>query len=139
MSLNTPAAQQLIDGKLVGASDGATYPILNPATGQEIGVAPDGTAADMEAAITAARRAFDESDWSTDRELRVRCIRQLRRERRAALCGQPDLGEQRPYFLDGAKARGKVDVAQNGREHVVEVVGDAARQATDALELLRLL
>ena len=28
-----PAAQQLIDGKLVAASDGATYPILNPATG----------------------------------------------------------------------------------------------------------
>ncbi len=79
MSLNTPAAQQLIDGKLVGASDGATYPILNPATGQQIGVAPDGTAADMEAAIAAARRAFDESDWSTDRELRVRCIRQLQK------------------------------------------------------------
>jgi len=77
MSLNTPAAQQLIDGKLVGASDGATYPILNPANGAEIGVAPDGTAADMEAAIAAARRAFDESDWSTNRELRVRCIRQL--------------------------------------------------------------
>jgi len=75
--MSTPAAQQLIDGKLVGASDGATYPILNPANGQEIGVAPDGTAADMEAAIAAARRAFDETDWSTNRELRVRCIRQL--------------------------------------------------------------
>ena len=70
-------AQQLIDGKLVPASDGATYPILNPANGQEIGVAPDGTAADVDAAIAAARRAFDESSWSTDRELRVRCLRQL--------------------------------------------------------------
>lgn len=76
-TLNTPPAQQLIDGKLVGASDGASYPILNPADGTEIGVAPDGTAADMEAAIAAARRAFDESDWSTNTELRVRCIRQL--------------------------------------------------------------
>ncbi len=77
--MTTPAAQQLIDGKLVGASDGATYPILNPATGQEIGQAPDGTAADMEAAIAAARRAFDETDWSTNLELRVRCIRQLQK------------------------------------------------------------
>ena len=75
--MSTPAAQQLIDGKLVGASDGATYPILNPANGTQIGVAPDGTAADMEAAIAAARRAFDETDWSTDHALRLRCLRQL--------------------------------------------------------------
>lgn len=77
MSLLPPPAQQLIDGKLVAASSGATYPILNPANGQEIGVAPDGTAEDVEAALAAARRAFDESGWSTDRELRVRCLRQL--------------------------------------------------------------
>jgi aldehyde dehydrogenase (NAD+) len=75
----TPPALQLIDGLLVPASDGATYPIINPATGQDIGVAPDGTAADMDAAIAAARRAFDESDWSTNTELRVRCIRQLQK------------------------------------------------------------
>ncbi len=78
-TLNTPAAQQLIDGKLVGASDGTSYPILNPANGEQIGVAPNGTADDMEAAIAAARRAFDETDWSTNQELRVRCIRQLQK------------------------------------------------------------
>ena len=72
-----PAPQQLIDGKLTPASDGATYPILNPATGAEIGQAPDGTAADVDAAVAAARRAFDETDWSTNHELRVRCLRQL--------------------------------------------------------------
>lgn len=78
-TLHTPAAQQLIDGKLVGASDGTSYPILNPANGEQIGVAPNGTAGDMEAAIAAARRAFDDSDWSTNQELRVRCIRQLQK------------------------------------------------------------
>ena len=72
-----PPAQQLIDGKLVAASDGTTYPILNPSTGLEIGQAPDGTSADVEGAIAAARRAFDETDWSTNPELRVRCLRQL--------------------------------------------------------------
>ena len=70
-------AQQLVDGKLCGASDGASYDILNPATGEVIGQAPDSTAADVDAAIAAARRAFDESDWATDVELRVRCLRQL--------------------------------------------------------------
>ncbi|MGA8255555.1 MAG: aldehyde dehydrogenase [Nocardioides sp.] len=77
MSVSTPAPQLLIDGKLSAASDGATYPILNPANGSEIGQAPDATAADVDAAIGAARRAFDESDWSTNTELRVRCLRQL--------------------------------------------------------------
>ncbi|RNL77559.1 aldehyde dehydrogenase [Nocardioides marmorisolisilvae] len=77
--MTTPAPLQLIDGKLVPASAGATYPILNPATGQEIGQAPDSSADDVEAAIAAARRAFDETDWSTNHELRVRCIRQLQK------------------------------------------------------------
>jgi aldehyde dehydrogenase (NAD+) len=75
--VSTPAPLLLIDGKLTRAGDGTTYPILNPATGQEIGQAPDATAADVDAAIAAARRAFDESDWSTDVALRVRCLRQL--------------------------------------------------------------
>ena len=56
-----PAAQQYVDGKLCGASDGASYPVVNPATGQEIGRAPAGTAADADRAMDAARRAFDES------------------------------------------------------------------------------
>ncbi len=33
-SITNPPAQQLVDGKLTGASDGASYPILNPATGR---------------------------------------------------------------------------------------------------------
>ena len=72
-----PPAQQLVDGKPVGASDGSTYPVLDPATGREIGVAPDATAADVDAAIAAARRAFDESAWPTDVALRARCLCQL--------------------------------------------------------------
>jgi aldehyde dehydrogenase (NAD+) len=72
-----PPAQLLIDGKLLAASDGATYPIVNPATGREIGRAPDATEADMDAAIAAARRAFDDTAWSTDLDLRLRCLRRL--------------------------------------------------------------
>ena len=75
--LTSPPAQQLVGGKLGGAADGASYAILNPATGEEIGRAPDSTADDVDAAIAAARRAFDETGWSTDVELRVRSLRQL--------------------------------------------------------------
>lgn len=67
----------LIDGKLVAGSAG-TFPTVNPATEEVLGVAADADAGDMGRAIEAARRAFDDTDWSTNTELRVRCIRQLR-------------------------------------------------------------
>ena len=65
----------LIDGKLVDAE--ASFATLNPATGEELGQAPDATVAQAEAAIAAARRAFDSTDWSTDTALRIRCLEQL--------------------------------------------------------------
>ncbi len=69
----------LVDGRLVASSSGRTFPIIDPATGRRIGEAPDATAEDLDAAVSAARRAFDETDWSTDHELRVHCLRQLHR------------------------------------------------------------
>ena len=67
----------LIDGRLTAATGGATFDNVNPATEEVIGVAADGTPADMDAAIGAARRAFDDTTWSTDIDFRVRCLRQL--------------------------------------------------------------
>lgn len=66
-----------IDGKRVDAVKGGVYDNINPATEEIIGTAADATAEDMELAITAARRAFDESEWSTDVALRLKCLRQL--------------------------------------------------------------
>ncbi len=67
----------LIDGRLV-AGAGGVFSTLNPATEEVLGMAADADAADMGSAIEAARRAFDDTDWSRNTELRVRCIRQLR-------------------------------------------------------------
>ncbi|OAN42264.1 aldehyde dehydrogenase [Mycolicibacterium iranicum] len=66
----------LIDGTLVPGSAG-TFPTIDPATEETLGVAADASPDDMSVAIGAARRSFDETDWSTNTELRVRCIRQL--------------------------------------------------------------
>ena len=66
-----------IDGKPTAGSAG-TFPTINPATEEVLGVAADADSDDMSRAIDAARRAFDETDWSRNTELRVRCIRQLR-------------------------------------------------------------
>src|SRR5215471_446797 len=67
----------LIDGARVPASGGATYENVNPATEAVLGTAANATVADAERAIAAARRAFDTTEWSRDRDLRVRCLRQL--------------------------------------------------------------
>ncbi len=68
--------RMLIDGRLVDGEAG-TFPNINPATEEVLGEAPDASSADMQRAIAAARRAFDETDWSTDRALRKRCLEQL--------------------------------------------------------------
>ncbi|MDO3646928.1 aldehyde dehydrogenase family protein [Nocardia mangyaensis] len=67
----------LIDGRLVEAEQ--TFASLNPATGEVYGYAPDATLEQTEAAIAAARRAFDTTTWSTDAAFRARCLDQLHR------------------------------------------------------------
>lgn len=73
---STESSQLLIDGRLVPGSGGA-FEIVDPATEAVIGLAAQGTAEDMDAAVDAARRAFDTTDWSRDHALRARCLRQL--------------------------------------------------------------
>ncbi|HET8930847.1 MAG TPA: aldehyde dehydrogenase [Acidimicrobiales bacterium] len=72
-------AVQLIDGELRPASGGATFTTIDPATEEVLGVAADGTGVDMDAAIAAARSAFDTDveGWTTDPGFRARCLRQL--------------------------------------------------------------
>jgi aldehyde dehydrogenase (NAD+) len=72
-----PGTQNLIDGKLVAASNGATFETVNPATEEVLGVAADGTKEDMDGAIAAARRAFDTTRWSQDHAFRAKCVGQL--------------------------------------------------------------
>jgi aldehyde dehydrogenase (NAD+) len=62
-----------IDGQLVDAESGATMQTLNPATGEVLGTVPRSAAADIDRAVAAARRAFEEGPWSrftpADRQL----------------------------------------------------------------------
>ncbi|HQR02723.1 MAG: aldehyde dehydrogenase family protein [Proteobacteria bacterium] len=77
-------AQLYIDGQLRAATDHRRYDVINPATGAIAGQAPDAGAADMDQAIAAARRAFDTTAWSTDRDLRIHCLSQLAQALQAA-------------------------------------------------------
>src|SRR5262249_5342328 len=77
MSQNGGEIRMLIGGKLVEAVSGKRFPNVNPATEEVLGEVADASASDMQAAIAAARRAFDDGDWATNRKLRQRCLEQL--------------------------------------------------------------
>jgi acyl-CoA reductase-like NAD-dependent aldehyde dehydrogenase len=57
------ALQNHIDGAWVEARDGERFDVFDPATGAVIATAPDSKAVDVEAAVDAARRTFDEGTW----------------------------------------------------------------------------
>jgi len=79
----SPAASQatpgglhmVIGGERVDAADGQTFDVVNPATGKVIATAPMGGAEDVDRAVVAARKAYDEpggwSSWSATKRGRA--------------------------------------------------------------------
>ncbi len=53
-----------VDGAYVPALSGETFDSINPATGKTLGAIAAGNAADVEAAVRSARRAFESGVWS---------------------------------------------------------------------------
>ena len=63
-----PAIRQtrhLIDNKWVDPVEGGSFETLNPATGEVIAQVAAGTAADVDKAVKAARRALESGPWNT--------------------------------------------------------------------------
>lgn len=56
--------KMFIDGQFVEARSGKTMTCIDPGTGQPIATVPSGDAEDADAAVKAARRAFDSGVWS---------------------------------------------------------------------------
>ena len=86
-----PEQRMLIDGKLVDADSGKTFDNVNPATEEVLGQVADASTAEMQRAIDGARRAFDETDWSTNHAFRKQCLEQLHEALQAE---QEELREQ---------------------------------------------
>ena len=58
--------QMTIGGQAVDAADGQTFDVINPATGRVIATAPLGGKADVDRAVEAAQKAFDDpKGWRT--------------------------------------------------------------------------
>ncbi|XP_047171252.1 aldehyde dehydrogenase family 2 member B4, mitochondrial-like [Vigna umbellata] len=55
--------QHLINGRFVDAASGKTFPAYDPRTGEVIANVAEGDAEDINRAVSAARKAFDEGPW----------------------------------------------------------------------------
>ena len=76
--------QLLIDGRWTDAVSGKVFASHNPATGEHIADVAEADAADVDAAVRAARRAFDEGPWPRmDAAARGRLLLQVAEKIRA--------------------------------------------------------
>ncbi|MGH3517288.1 MAG: aldehyde dehydrogenase family protein [Haloechinothrix sp.] len=66
-ALGLKTGQLLIDGQWSPSASGATWTHRHPATGEEVGEFALAGASDVDAAVAAARRAFDSGGWSRSR------------------------------------------------------------------------
>ena len=88
MSITEHALRNLVAGELVDAVDGGVREVVNPATGEVIAEVPEGTQADVDRAVAAAKAAFPGWRDTTPGE-RARALLELadllERARRGAL------------------------------------------------------
>ncbi|ODT09395.1 MAG: 5-carboxymethyl-2-hydroxymuconate semialdehyde dehydrogenase [Microbacterium sp. SCN 70-18] len=84
-----PRIRHYIDGAFVDSIDGGTFDVLDPVTNETYVQAAAGTAADIDRAVAAARRAFTDGPWP----------RMLPRERSRVLHRIADIVESRDARL----------------------------------------
>lgn len=104
-----------INGQLRDAEGGRQYNNISPLSEAVIGVAADASLADADAALAAARRAFDDSDWSTNHRARQACLRRFveglyhhREALRAAVAAEAGATQ---FFVRGPQCDGPIDMA----------------------------
>jgi betaine-aldehyde dehydrogenase len=77
--------QNLIDGEWVSAASGKTLDVMNPATDEVIAKVPEAGAPDVDRAVKAARRAFDEGWRDVTAQERGRILLRLAEKMRTEL------------------------------------------------------
>src|SRR5262249_36547312 len=62
--VGTPARKTRIAGKRADAASGKTFETVSPATGQVLARVAEGDKEDIDCAVKAARRTFDDGRWA---------------------------------------------------------------------------
>jgi 1-pyrroline dehydrogenase len=68
VSVSVTRQKQFIGGEWVESSSGETMEVLNPATGEAVAEVPRGTAEDVDRAVEAAKKAWDEWRFKTPKD-----------------------------------------------------------------------
>jgi aldehyde dehydrogenase (NAD+) len=118
-----PDTQLYIDGRLRPAAGGRLYPVTGPWTGEVVAHAADASPADVDAAIAAARHAFDASDWSTDHAGRIAQVGRLRDLLKANRQRLIDLSRHEGGSALGAVGAWHVDGALTGFDTIIDLAG----------------
>ncbi len=119
-----PDAKLYINGKACDAEGGKTFDVIGPWTGAPVGKAADASTADVDAAIAAARNAFDNSDWSTAHDKRLALVTRLRDLFVANRDRVSDLARHEAGAAIGAVGRAHYDMAMDGWDDYLRVFGD---------------
>lgn len=118
-----PEAKLFIDGKQCDATGGRTYDVIGPWTGEPVGKAADATAADVDRAIAAARRAFDETNWGSpeNKDTRFALVKKLRELFEANRERLNQLAMHEAGAAQGACGRAHVGMALDGWDDYLRV------------------
>jgi len=115
-----------VDGKWVGAESGATMDVVNPANGKVFATAPKGDEKDVDAAVDAAREAFDKGIWSSKTPA----------ERSTVLWRFADMIEQNAASLAGLESMNQGKSIRYARDSDLPLVIDNVRFFAAAARML---
>ncbi|KAJ9422704.1 retinal dehydrogenase 1 [Fusarium oxysporum] len=107
---------------LIGASDGSTFPLFNPATGDKVANVPEATRDDVNNAVAAAQRAFPA--WSAlDPAKRGGYMKKLaglirQHNDELALLEAKSMGRPLPEFFEGYAAAGSYEYYAEAWPHI---------------------
>lgn len=118
-----PDAKLYIDGQLRDAAGGRTFDVISPWTGEKSGSAADANADDVNEAIAAARRAFDETNWGSpeNRETRLKLVTKLRDLFKENYQRLSDLAVHEAGAALGAVDKAHVAMAMDGWDDYLKV------------------
>ncbi|MCK2182578.1 aldehyde dehydrogenase [Halomonas getboli] len=129
-----------VDDAFVDAADGATLTTINPATGETLAEVASCDAADAEAAVAAARRAFDAGEWSrlapAGRKAVLLRLAELMEAHRHELALLDTLDMGKPVSSSLGDMAGAIGCLRHHAESIDKLYGEVAPTGNDALGLV---